>query len=58
MSIIAAFAQLAEELRKQRTDNSALLVYFPHTIMQKGKCCAWIWKYVPTTVVAIFVEII
>ena len=42
MSIIAAFAQLAEELRKQRTDNSALLVYFPHTIMQKGKCCAWI----------------
>jgi hypothetical protein len=42
MSIIAAFAQSAEELRKQLTDNSASLIYFPHTILQKGKRCAWI----------------
>jgi len=43
MSIIANVAKLAEELRKQRTDNSASLIYFLHMILQKGKSCAWIW---------------
>jgi len=43
MSIMVAIAQLAEELRKQRTDNSASLIYFLHTTLQKGKICSWNW---------------